>query len=34
MKKKKLYFNKLFDLTFIQCLNHFMEKDNITEFMD
>ena len=30
-EEKKLYFNKLFDLTFIQCLNHFMEKDNITE---
>ena len=29
--KKRIYFYKLFNLTFIQCLNHFIGKDKISE---
>ena len=32
-KEKKNYFNKLFNLTFRQCLNHFNEKEKIYELL-
>jgi len=30
-EKKRLYFNKLFNLTFLQCLNYYIKKESIDE---
>jgi hypothetical protein len=32
-EEKKNYFNKLFNLTFLQCLNHFIKKEEIYELI-
>ena len=30
-EKKRIYFNNLFNLTFLQCLKHFIGRQNICE---